>query len=146
VIPASWKWSRPWTNTAVINEAATISNTQAAYTLAVPRGVGGEGYHCEDGGYGRADSRAESEETGEEGEDCEGNGDQEEGKHDSRGVIEKVLIRCEIHGNGAGTIEVYRRIEWVSSMMGSTVDVFPISRGSTNSPERPLSKAWATSV
>ena len=104
------------------------------------------GYHCEDGGYGRADSRTESEETAEEGEDCEGNGDQEEGKHDSRGVIVIVLIRIEIRGNGAGTIEVCGRIEWVSSMMGTAIDVFPISRGSTNSPERPLSKAWAMSV
>jgi hypothetical protein len=57
-----------------------------------------------------------------------------------------VLIRIEIRGNGAGTIEVCGRIEWVSRMMGSTIDVFPIGRGSTNSPERPLSKAWATSV
>jgi hypothetical protein len=106
----------------------------------------GRGYHCEDGGDGRADSGAESEETGEEGEDCERNGDQEERKHESRGIIIKVLIRSEIFGNGVGTIEIFGRIEWVCRSMGSTIDVFAISRGSTNSPECPLSIAWVTSV
>jgi hypothetical protein len=105
----------------------------------------GEGeYHGENRGDGGTESGAESEETGEEGEDCKGEGNQEEGKHESRCVVVKVLIQRKVFGDRTGTIEVLRGIKWISRRMFSTIDIFPIRCGSTNSPESPLSKPWGT--
>ena len=101
----------------------------------------GARYHCKDGRDCGTETRAKSEKTGEDGEDSERDGDQEEGKHESGGVIIKALVCTEGVWNGVCTVKVSHGVEWVRWGVGSTIDVFAIGGCTADSPKSPLSVA-----